>query len=131
MLSQSFKRTYNSRLAFSVARSTLVGGEMPVRTYYPNNILMPRVEGEYYSDPMEVAERVVRIIGLHDNVIDPAAVTLGKTFAELGLNALDMCEVFIGVERELDLEISEEACESMTTVNDLVEFLARNPATKC
>ena len=91
---------------------------------------MPRVYGEYYSDPMEVSQRIVRILALHDNVNDPSEVTVGKTFEELGLNALDMCEVFIGVEREFDLEISEEDCEEMKTVNDLVEFLARSPHTK-
>jgi acyl carrier protein len=53
-----------------------------------------------------------------------------STFTELGLNALDMCEIFIGVEREFDLEIDEEDCESMTTVQQLVEFLAKNPSTK-
>ena len=79
---------------------------------------------------MDVAERVVRLIALHDNVNDPTAVTPNKKFEELGLNALDMCEIFIGVEREFDLEIAEESCEAMTTVNDLVEFLARSPATK-
>jgi len=57
-------------------------------------------------------------------------VTLGKSFAEIGLNALDMCEVFIGCEREFDLEIAEEECEQMRTVNDLVEFLSKNSATK-
>ena len=41
-----------------------------------------------------------------------------------------MCEVYIGVEREFDMQISEEDCEAMESVNDLVEFLARNPATK-
>ena len=105
-------------------------GASQVRNYYPDNVLMPRVYGEYYTDPMGVAERVVRILALHDNVNDPAAVTVGKSFDEIGLNALDMCEVFIGVEREFDLEISEEDCEAMTTVNDLVEFLARSPHTK-
>ena len=95
-----------------------------------DGILMPREQGEYYSDPMDVAERTVRTIGLHDNVIDPSAVTLNKTFEELGLNALDMVEVFLGVEREFDLEISEEDCERMETVNDLVDFLSKNPFTK-
>jgi len=38
-------------------------------------------------------------------------VTLNKTFREVGLNALDMCEIFIGCEREFDLEILEEECE--------------------
>jgi len=41
-----------------------------------------------------------------------------------------MCELFIGCEREFDLEIAEDACEQMNTVNDLVEFLSKNPATK-
>ena len=100
------------------------------RTYYKDDVLMPRVQGEYYSDPMAVAERVVRLIALHDACRDPANVTVGHSFDQLGLNALDMCEVFIGCEREFDLEIAEEACEEMNTVNDLVEFLSKNPATK-
>jgi len=103
---------------------------VPTRLYYQDNVLMPREQGEYYADPMDVAERVVRLIGLHDNCKDPAAVTVKATFASLGLNALDLCEIFIGVEREFDLEISEEDCEAMTTVNDLIEHLARHPSTK-
>ena len=91
---------------------------------------MKRVEGEYFADPKDVADRVVRLIGLHDNVRDPAAITLNSSFEELGLNALDMVEVYIAAEREFDLEIAEEECESMTTVNDLVEFLAKNFYTK-
>lgn len=53
----------------------------------------------------------MRLIALHDHCRDPASVTLNKTFSELGLNGLDMCEVFIGAEREFDLEIAEEDCE--------------------
>ena len=33
---------------------------------------MKREEGEYFADPVNVAERVVRLIGLHDNVRDPS-----------------------------------------------------------
>ena len=101
-----------------------------VRTYYPDNVLMKREKGDYYSDQIDVAERVVRLIALHDACKDPANVTLSQKFSQLGLNALDMCEVFIGCEREFDLEIAEEMCEQMHTVNDLVEFLAKNSATK-
>ena len=101
-----------------------------VRCYYKDNVLMPREQGEYYADPLEVAERVVRLIALHDNVRDPASVTLASNFYELGLNALDMCEVFIGVEREFDLEISEEDCEAMSSIKELVEFLSKHPSTK-
>ena len=48
----------------------------PRRFYYPDNVIMKRVEGEYFSDPIAVAERVIRLIGLHDAVKDPSAVTL-------------------------------------------------------
>jgi acyl carrier protein len=37
-----------------------------------------------------------------------------------------MCEIFLIIEREFDFEISEEDCESFTTLNDIVEFTARN-----
>lgn len=100
------------------------------RGYYPDNVLMKREKGTYYNDPLDIAERVVRLFALHDACIDPSSVTLNKTFAEVGLNALDMCELFIAAEREFDLEIAEEECEQMVKVNDLVEFLAKNPASK-
>jgi len=101
------------------------------RGYMANgNYLMKREQGEYYADPMDVAERIVRLIALHDACKDPSSVALGKTFSEVGFNALDMCELFMGCEKEFDLEIAEEQCEQMTTINDLVEFLSKNPATK-
>ena len=88
---------------------------------------MPREYGSgYMADPTATAERIVRCMGLHDNVNDPSAITLNKSFEECGLNALDMCEVYLMLEKEFDFEISEDDCESFTTVNDLVEFVARN-----
>lgn len=103
---------------------------MTTRSYYKDDVLMTREQGDYYSDPMDVGERVVRMFALHDRCAEPAGVTLSKTFESLGLNALDMAEVFIAIEREFDLEISEEDCEEMNSVGDLVEFLSRNPASK-
>ena len=102
----------------------------PLRFYFKDNVLMPREQGEYYADPMECAERVVRLLSLHDACHDPSEVVLGATFESLGFNSLDLAEVLIGVEREFDLEIDEDECEAMRTVNDLVEFLARHPSTK-
>ena len=96
------------------------------RFYYPDNVLMKRHEGEYFSDPKEVAERIVRLIALHDNVKDPSAVILGATFEELGFNSLDLAEITLAAEKEFDMEISEEDVEGFATVNDLVENIARN-----
>jgi NADH dehydrogenase (ubiquinone) 1 alpha/beta subcomplex 1 len=91
---------------------------------------MKREEGEYFADPVNVGERVVRLLALHDNIKDPESITLNQSFEEIGLNQLDMVEVFLAVEREFDLEIGEDECESMTTVNDLVEYLAKSFYTK-
>ena len=113
-----------ARPALSVVMTT------PRRFYYPGNQLMERESGDYYADPIAVAERVVRLIALHDNVRDPASVTLSSSFEDLGLNVLDLQEIFLQAEREFDVEISEEDCESFSTVNDLVENLARNFYTK-
>lgn len=112
-----------------IAASRLVA-LAPVRHYYKDDVLMPREQGEYYADPYEVAERVVRLVGLHENCNDPSAVALNCTFQQLGLNALDMCEVFIGLEREFDIEFADVDCEEMTTINCIVEAIARNSATK-
>lgn len=81
----------------------------------------------YMGDPIVTAERIVRIIALHDNLaVNPSRITVGSSFEELGLNELDMCEIYLMIEKEFDFEISEEDCESFTCVNDVVEFTARN-----
>lgn len=72
----------------------------------------------------------MRQIACHEACKDPANVTLNHKFSRIGLDALDMCEVLIGCEREFDLEIAEENCELMQTANDLVEFKAKITATK-
>lgn len=103
--------TQRISLAFGQANRMAILAAAQRRTYYKDNVLMPREQGEYYADPMDVAERVVRLIGLHDACNDPAKVSLSQSFSACGLNSLDMVEVFIGCEREFDLEISEEDCE--------------------
>ena len=98
-----------------------------MRGYYQDNVLMNREYGDgYYSDPKDVAERVIRMIALHDNVADPTKIVPGSTFGEIGLNELDMCEIYIMLEKEFDCEISEDDCETFTTVNDIAEYFARN-----
>ena len=102
------------------------------RNYYKDNVLMKREYGDgYFADPMVVAERTVRLIALHDNVkINPSDITTGHSFQELGLNQLDLCEVMLMVEREFDIEVSEEDVEAFTTINDIVEHVARVFSTK-
>jgi len=105
-----------------------MGTMVQTRGYYKDNVLMPREYGDgYFSDPIITAEKIIRLISLHDHTkINPSEVTISHSFDDLGLNALDMCEVFLMIEREFDIEISEDDCESMTTINDIVENVARN-----
>jgi hypothetical protein len=58
------------------------------RSYYKDNVLMPREYGDgYMCDPVEVAERIVRIIALHDNIgVSPSDITIGDSFEDIGLN---------------------------------------------
>jgi acyl carrier protein len=51
---------------------------------------------------------------------------VSHSFEDLGLNELDLAEIFVMLEKEFDFEIAEEDCEGMTTVNDIVENVARN-----
>ena len=60
-------RNFNQRNVLA-ARQLMVISQ---RGYYPDNVLMKREKGEYYSDPLALAERVVRVIALHDACIDP------------------------------------------------------------
>ncbi len=110
------------------SRSVL--GSIPQRFYYEDNVVMKRVEGEYFADPMDVAERTIRLVGLHDKCINPSDLTTALSFEEIGLNDLDMVEVFLMLEREFDMEFDEDDCEKMTTINDIVEHLSRNFYTK-
>ena len=128
MLSHVFKTAIRARA--TLLRPTITFTMQPRRFYHPAGQLMERENGDYFADPIAVAERVVRLIALHDNVIDPAAVTLNSSFEELGLNGLDLQEIFLQAEREFDMEISEEDCESFHMVNDFVEHLAQNFYTK-
>jgi len=89
---------------------------------------MPREYGDgYMQDPVVTAERIIRLIALHDNLrLNPSDITVSHSFEDLGLNELDMAEIFVMLEKEFDFEIAEEDCEGMTTVNDIVENVARN-----
>jgi len=126
LVKQSLRRALPRLTAVCKPAVTLT--QQPMRTYYQDNVLMPREYGDsYMSDPVATAERIIRVIGLHDALsVDPAAMTVSHSFDQLGLNELDMCEIFLMLEKEFDFEISEEDCEGMTTINDIVEFTSRN-----
>ena len=70
------------------------------RYYFPERQLMQRHEGPVLHDPNDVAERVIKVVSLHDSVRDPSAVAMRCSFKELGVNELDLVEIMLMLEEE-------------------------------
>ena len=74
---------------------------------------MTRDDSKYAADPVEVAERLVRLVALHDNVKDIENITLNSTWKELGFNELDVVELMIGVEFEFDVSFGKSKARTL------------------
>ena len=54
--------------------------------------------------------------------IETADITMETTFVDdLGADSLDVFQIIMGIEEEFDIEIPNEAAESISTVGDAVE----------
>lgn len=66
-------------------------------------------------------EKIQQIIAEVLN-IDPQEITMDTTFVDdLGADSLDVFQIIMGIEDEFDIEIPNEAAESIVTVADAVE----------
>ena len=66
-------------------------------------------------------EKIQQIIAEVLN-IDPQEITMDTTFVDdLGADSLDVFQIIMGIEEEFDIEIRNEAAESIVTVADAVE----------
>ena len=66
-------------------------------------------------------EKIQQIIAEVLN-IDPQEITMDTTFVDdLGADSLDVFQIILGIEEEFDIEIPNEAAESIVTVADAVE----------
>ncbi len=66
-------------------------------------------------------EKLQQIIAEVLNV-EPDEITMDTTFADdLGADSLDVFQIIMGIEEEFDIEIPNEAAESIVTVADAVE----------
>ena len=66
-------------------------------------------------------EKLQQIIAEVLNV-EPDEITMGTTFVDdLGADSLDVFQIIMGIEEEFDIEIPNEAAESIVTVADAVE----------
>lgn len=66
-------------------------------------------------------EKLQQIIAEVLNV-DAGEITMETTFIDdLGADSLDVFQIIMGIEEEFDIEIPNEAAESIVTVADAVE----------
>ncbi|MCM1307044.1 MAG: acyl carrier protein [Butyrivibrio sp.] len=66
-------------------------------------------------------EKIQQIIAEVLN-IQPDEITMETTFVDdLGADSLDVFQIIMGIEEEFDIQIPNEAAESIVTVADAVE----------
>ncbi|MGN0170655.1 MAG: acyl carrier protein [Lachnospiraceae bacterium] len=58
--------------------------------------------------------------------VDANEITMDTTFVDdLGADSLDVYQIIMGIEEEFDIEIENEAAETITTVGDAVEQIKK------
>ena len=92
------------------------------RGIQPDYIVMPRHEG-HFVDPEDATKRIANIIRAHDRIKDPKIVTDSKVFHEMGLDPLDIVEIFLKVEKDFFMEFSDDQVESFKNIKDAVEVI--------
>ncbi len=74
----------------------------------------------------DIAERVKKLTVEHLDV-DAAKVEPKASFIDdLGADSLDIVELVMAFEEEFDIEIPDDAAESIQTVGDAISFIEKN-----
>ena len=76
----------------------------------------------------DIADRVKKIVIEHLNV-DADKVTENASFIDdLGADSLDTVELVMAFEEEFNVELPDDAAESIVTVGDAVKFIKEKAA---
>ena len=76
----------------------------------------------------DIAERVKKIVVEHLGV-EPEKVTEASNFIDdLGADSLDTVELVMAFEEEFNVEIPDDAAETIVTVGDAIKFLDKSAA---
>jgi acyl carrier protein len=76
----------------------------------------------------DIAERVKKIVVEHLGV-EPEKVTEASNYIDdLGADSLDTVELVMAFEEEFNVEIPDDAAETIQTVGDAIKFLEKNSA---
>ena len=71
-----------------------------------------------------VADKVIEII-TREQHLQPGAVKLDSTFAELGIDSLDAVNILFALESEFKIDIPDAVAQNMKSVRQAVDSLTR------
>lgn len=74
----------------------------------------------------DIAERVKKIVVEHLNVDAEKVVDAANFIDDLGADSLDIVELVMAFEEDFNVEIPDDAAETIQTVGDAVKFLEKN-----
>ena len=72
----------------------------------------------------ELIERITRIIATTQH-LPVEKVTADSTFQELGIDSLDGINILFAVESEFNINIPDDAAQSIRSVRDVVDGIAK------
>lgn len=97
-----------------------------VRYVAPDYIVMPRTGG-HWLDPYDVTRRLTNILKAHDSLKPGIEIKPDSNYkTDLGLDDLDIVELFIEIERDFFIEFTDDQVENFKTLQDTVDFLANH-----
>jgi acyl carrier protein len=76
----------------------------------------------------DVADRVKKIVVEHLGVEADKVVDNANFIDDLGADSLDTVELVMAFEEEFNVEIPDDAAETIVTVGDAIKFLEKNAA---
>ena len=76
----------------------------------------------------DIAERVKKIVVEHLGVEPEKVVESANFIDDLGADSLDTVELVMAFEEEFNVEIPDDAAETIQTVGDAVKFLEKTSA---
>jgi len=76
----------------------------------------------------DIAERIKKIVVEHLDVEEEKVTENASFIDDLGADSLDNVELVMAFEEEFDVEIPDDAAETIQTVGDAIEFVKKAKA---
>lgn len=108
-----------ARAAF-VARPTAASTAASVRFF----------SAQTFLDRAEVSDRVIGVVKNFEKVDGDKVNEVAKFVEDLGLDSLDVVEVVMAMEEEFTIEIPDNESEKLTTLAQVIDYVAAHPMAK-